>query len=168
MSSKQRRKAEQRRRSKHDEFAGLKRKLQQSSLGVKQVVVAPSGEVKMSDVLGDFVAPYYSMAKTANAYRMLLTLGSLAWNASFLSHDQQEEMIDQVLASGLPTATDQEATELRALVHELIARRKALFSEHKRLIVSFDLKDTGEGYHLAVASTLEEVPLKDRGSVEEC
>src|SRR5712692_243504 len=159
MSSKKRRTAKQRRQSKHDEFASLKRKLHQSPLGDKRVVVAPSGEVKMSDVLGDFVAPYYSFTNTDKAYRMLLTLGTLAWNASFLSDDQQEEMINQVLASGLPTATDQEATDIKALVRELIARRKALFSGHKRLIVSFELKDTGEGYHLAVASTLGAVPL---------
>src|SRR5438067_793128 len=102
MASKKRRAAQQKRQSKHDEFASLKRKLAQSPLGDTPVVVAPSDEVKMSDVLGDFVAPFYSFTHTANACRMLLTLGALAWNASFLSEDEQEEMINQVLAGGLP------------------------------------------------------------------
>jgi hypothetical protein len=162
MSSKKRRAAKQKRQPKQDEFAGLKRKLQQLPFGDGGVVVAPRGEVKMSDVLTDFVEPYESSAGTGDAYRVLVTLGALAWNASFLSGDQQEEMITSVLASGIRTATYREAAEIRALVHALITRRQSVFSEHKRLIISFDFKDTGNGYYLSVASTLAEVPLKQQ------
>jgi hypothetical protein len=161
MSSKKRRAAKQKRQPKRDEFANLKRKLQQSPLGAERFVVAPKGEVKMSKVLADFVAPYLSFANTENAYRLLLTLGMMAWNASLLPDDEQEDMINQVLASGLPTVTDQEATDIRTLARELIARRKALFAEHKRWIVSFEWNDTGKGYQLSVASTPGAVRLED-------
>jgi len=75
MSAKKRRAAKQDRQPKQDEFAGLKRKLQQLPLGDSEVGVAASGEVKMSEVLTEFVAPYASSARTGDACRVLVTLG---------------------------------------------------------------------------------------------
>jgi hypothetical protein len=167
MSVKKRRAAKQRHQPQQDEFAGLKHRLRQLPLGDGEVVVTPSGEVKMSEVLADFVAPYAASARTGDAYRVLVTLGTLAWNASFLSGDQQEEMIRGTLAKGLSAATYQEAAEVRRLLHALIDRRQSVFAEHKRLILGFDWKDTGNGYQLDVASTLDEVPLRPREEVDE-
>ena len=39
----------------------------------------------------------------------------------------------------------------------MIARKQAYFSEYTRMIVNFELTETRDGYHLAVASTLEQV-----------
>jgi hypothetical protein len=163
MSKKSRRATKQAGQANHDEFAGLKRKLRQFPEGDRPVVVAPAGEVKMSDVLTDFVAPYESSAGTGDGYRVLLTMGMLAWNASFLPSHEQEKMVNELLANALPTATYQERLELKRVVHALIDRRQSAFAQHKRLILSFDWKDTGDGYHLSVASTLDEPPLRKPG-----
>jgi hypothetical protein len=39
----------------------------------------------------------------------------------------------------------------------LMARKQAYFSAYRRNIIDYELTDTGKGYRLFVASTLEEV-----------
>ena len=43
---------------------------------------------------------------------------------------------------------------MRALLEDLVARKRELFAAERRYIVDFDLKATADGYQLAVASTL--------------
>ena len=122
-----------------------------------RVVVEPGDALKMSEVLTDFVEPYVRFADTQEAYRRLLTLAVLAWNASFLPVREQREMINTVIDEGIPTATEELRTGLKDIVLMLIARKREHFSEHKRKIIDFEVTDTGKGYRVIVASTLEEV-----------
>ena len=66
-------------------------------------------------------------------------------------------MVDKVLRT-IAASSEELKTELRETVKVLIARKKAHFSEYKRTILDFELTDTGQGYHLSVASTLGEPP----------
>ncbi|HID86163.1 MAG TPA: hypothetical protein EYP55_02155 [Anaerolineae bacterium] len=109
----------------------------------------------MSQVLRDFVEPYLEFADTEEAYRKLLTLAVLAWNASFLSEEERQDMIDRVLSEGLSEADDELKAGLKSIVNMLIRRKEEHFAAYTRRIIDFDVTDTGEGYHLAVASTLE-------------
>ena len=40
------------------------------------------------------------------------------------------------------------------MVRALIARKQTLFSDNTRKIINIELTETGDGFHLAVASTL--------------
>jgi len=144
------------RHQKPKRLEGLKRKLAQGPFRGQKTVIAPSGQVRMSDVLADFVEPYRQSADTEEAYRKLLTLAVMAWNTALLPEKAQHAMVDRVLDEGLPTAPPELKTGLKEIVHRLMARKKVYFSENKRTIIDFELTDTGRGYHLAVASTLEE------------
>jgi len=158
MASSKSRKIKRKRTSKRKQkrFEGLKSKLERGPLRVQRFVVEPRGEAKMSEVLTDFVEPYRELADTEEAYRKLLTLAILAWNASFLPEKEQQEMVERVLVGGIPGATKELKAGLREIVSKLIARKKAYFVEYRRIIIDYELKDTGRGYHLAVASTLQE------------
>jgi hypothetical protein len=153
---KSRSKRRHKRNQKPKRFEGLKRKLEQGPFRGQKTVIAPSGQARMSDVLADFVEPYRELADTEEAHRKLLTLAVMAWNAALLPEKEQHAMVDRVLDEGLPTATPELKIGLKEIVHRLMARKKAYFSENKRTIIDFELTDTGRGYHLAVASTLEE------------
>ena len=107
----------------------------------------------MSEVLTDFLAPYFEFAGTDAAYRRLLTLAIAAWNTSFLPEEEQQDMVDEVLRT-MPTTSEELETDLRETVKVLIERKKARFSEYTRTILDFELVDMGEDYHLSVASTL--------------
>ncbi len=110
----------------------------------------------MSEVLMDFVEPYLEFADTEEDFRKLLTLAAIAWNASFLSKEEQQDIVDSILDEGIPGATEELKTGLKEIVNMLIARKKAYFSQYTRRIIDFELTDIGRGYHLSVASTLGE------------
>jgi hypothetical protein len=86
--SKSRGKRRRKRKSKRGELERLKAKLEQGPFRGQKLVIAPSGRVKMSEVLEDFVEPYMDLADTEEAFHKLLTLAIMAWNASFLSEEE--------------------------------------------------------------------------------
>jgi len=155
-SKKRKRKRKRKRTDNRSEFERLKAKLEQGPFHGMKLVVAPSGSVKMSKVLEDFVEPYMGSVDTEQAYRRLLTLAVMAWNTSFLPEEERQEMIDRVLEAAIPSGDDELRAGLKGIVNMLIARKRAYFSEYTRHIIDFEVTDTGEEYHLTVASTLDE------------
>ena len=156
------RKIKRRKKQKHKrqkqgqkQLKSLKHKLKQGHFRGREIITNPSGDVKMSEVLMDFVAPYHELADTSEAYRKLLTLGITAWNASFLPKEAQQDMVDGIISGGIHSATYELQTGLKDIVNMLIARKEEYFSEYRRDIIDFELTDTGDGYHLSVASILE-------------
>jgi hypothetical protein len=119
-----------------------------------RVVYEPAGREKMSEVLEDFIEPYRELADTEDAFRKLLHLGMLAWNAALLPEGQRRAMIDEMLAAGLARASEADRARARELVEALVRRKEEHFATNRRAIVSFELTDRGDDYHLSVASTL--------------
>jgi len=156
MTSSKSRKTKRRRKRRQKRLESFKRKLAQGPLRGQKIVIAPRGKEKMSEVLMDFVEPYLEFADTEEDFRKLLTLAAIAWNASFLSKEEQQDIVDSILDEGIPGATEELKTGLKEIVNMLIARKKAYFSQYTRRIIDFELTDIGRGYHLSVASTLGE------------
>lgn len=103
-------------RRKQNRFENLKRKLELGPFRTEKIVIEPCGEVKMSEVLMDFVEPYRELADAEEAYRKLLTLAVMAWNASFLPEKEQQDMIERVLDEGIQTGTEELKTGLKEIV----------------------------------------------------
>ncbi len=122
--------------------------------GGSRIVSAPAGQEKMSEVLEAFVAPYREATDTEDAFRNLLNLGMLAWNAALLPEDKRRGMLDEVLAAGFPRASGEDRARARELVEDLIRRKERHFADNRRAIVSFNLTNLGHEYRLFVASTL--------------
>lgn len=144
------------RKRDHEHYESLISKMEQGPLKGMKYVIEPGGKVKMSEVLGAFVEPYAEGADSEEAYRKLLTLGVVAWNASFFPEDERQAMIDKVLDEGIPQGSKELKRGLKNIVNELLARKLAYFAEYTRDILDFQVTDTGTGYHLSVVSTLEE------------
>lgn len=119
-----------------------------------RVVRTPAGQEKMSLVLEAFVSPYREVADTEDAFRNLLNLGMLAWNAALLPEDKRSAMLDEMLEAGFSRASKAVRARARELVEDLIRRKQQHFADNRRPIVSFELTDTGQEYRLFVASTL--------------
>jgi hypothetical protein len=119
-----------------------------------KVVYEPAGREKMSEVLEDFVEPYRDLADTEDAFRKLLNLAVLAWNAALLPEGQRRAMIEETLEAGLSRASAADRAQARAFLKTLVRRKDEHFAANRRAIISFELTDTGDGYHLTVASTL--------------
>ena len=132
------------------------RKLKQGPFRGAKIAVEPRGEVKMSKALTDFVEPYLELANidTTEDYQKLLTLAIVAWNASLLPEEEQQDMIDTISDEALPLADEELKAGLKEITRMLIARKKKYFSEYARTILEFELTDTRGGHYLAVVSTL--------------
>ena len=134
--------------------ACLSKKLSKNSSFFDKVIVSPPGEAKMSEVLEEFIEPYREVDETLKETIRLLTLATLAWNMALFAPEQQQEMMDQVLTDELVEGDQELKAEIQELIKELIRRKNRYFSQYKRMIVDFELKDQGNGYYLSVASTL--------------
>jgi hypothetical protein len=119
-----------------------------------RVVYEPAGREKMSEVLEDFIDPLRGMASTEDEFRKLLMLGSLAWNAALLPEDKRRAMIEETLGAGFSRAGEAERDAVREIVELLVRRKLEHFAANQRAIISFELTDTGDDFHLSVASTL--------------
>jgi hypothetical protein len=119
-----------------------------------RVVYEPTGREKMSETLEDFIEPYRELADNEDAFRKLLNLGVLAWNAALLPDDQRRRAIDETLSAGLSRSSKEDRALAKEFIEKLVRRKEERFAANQRAIISFELTDTGDGYHLTVASTL--------------
>ena len=63
-------------------------------------------------------------------------------------------MIDEMVEAGLPRAAETDRAQAREIIEMLVRRKEEHFTANRRAIISFELTDTGDDYHLSVASTL--------------
>jgi hypothetical protein len=119
-----------------------------------RVVRTPAGQEKMSEVLEEFVAPYRDQTDSEDAFRALLHLGMLAWNAAMLPEDERQDVVEELLREGFSSAPKKVQAEAREIVENLIRRKQEHFAANQRPIVSFELTDTGSEYRLFVASAV--------------
>jgi hypothetical protein len=119
-----------------------------------ETVINPSGVVKMSEVLEDFVEPYLEFSENHQQREQLFGLAMTAWNLALLPERRRqvvfERTFEQVISqTGLPKR------DFSGIIGEMITRKLDYFADNRRMIVSFELKDTGRDFQLLVASTLE-------------
>jgi hypothetical protein len=113
-----------------------------------------AGDDKLSDLLGDFLAPYSQLAEDEQSYRNLLRIGIAAWNLALFPPEQHPALLDELVSPERLAVDEAARAEMRALLEALVARKREHFAAERRYIVDFDLRRTEAGYQLAVASTL--------------
>lgn len=133
---------------------GLAKKVQKGSLGhhVKGIVQNPRGQVKMSEVLEDFVEPYLEEIEGYVAKDRFISVAVLAWNLAIMPEEARQtakEQLQNQLEQG-ELSGDQELWD--SLLDELVERKFQYFADNRRLIMEFQFEDTGDQYHLSVAS----------------
>ena len=120
-----------------------------------QLIPAPPDELKMSEVLGEFIWPWLWHGMDMTQQRNLLDLAIVAWNAAIESEAKRDKWITQSLSKLLPAEMSRmDRANARQLVMEMIDRKLADFASIRRLIYSHKLTDLGNGQrHLSVTST---------------
>jgi hypothetical protein len=140
----------------------LRQKIKSSPLGDQvSLVMNPSGVVKMSEVLEEFVDPYLDFARTRQQRRKLFEVAVLAWNLTLLPEDSQQQMVEKIIEEGITGRDPLARQDTRQILNEMMERKEQLFADNKRYIVNFNLQDTGQTFHLSVASTLMKQPTED-------
>jgi hypothetical protein len=117
-----------------------------------QVLYEPAGEIKMSEALIALMEPYLDSIETLNAYRNLASMAAIAWNNSVLPPEAQMKPSELINKLDMPA---EDLPLMEELLTSLLKRKKALFPDVQRMIVSYEVTGTGRGnWHLSVASTL--------------
>jgi hypothetical protein len=91
-------------------------------------------------------------ADTLVAMKNLVGMGAMVWNITLMPPNKQKEQIQKLLKTMKPEPEDAEL--LYRMIGDMMQRKQALYPEVHRFIVSFEVEDTGDGWHLSVASTV--------------
>jgi hypothetical protein len=140
------------RKKKKEIFDDLANRVTAKRKDVK-VVMNPDGEISMSDAISKLIEPYQDDDYDYETSRKLVTFACVAWNASILPKEMQDEMVGRLLDS--VASNDKHRSGLLDLITALMARKRNLFPDISRMIVDFKVTDLGNDFHIAVASTLE-------------
>ena len=120
----------------------------------QKVITGPTGDgTKMSEVLEEFVEPYLQFAETKEAYQKLITTAIVAWNVMLFPEKDRSSSLDELLAT-LPKNVRKDGKQV---IEELMVRKERFFSQYKRMIIDFEVTDTGNGWHLSVMSAADQV-----------
>jgi hypothetical protein len=149
---KQKKKTKKRIRSKLAETGErLVKRMRRQGLDAK-FVRNPAGQVKMSDVLHEFIDPWIDMARTNEEMRKLLSTALVAWNAALLPEAERPVFLAEFTATLPPEL----AADFDAVIQEMIERKDRHFSQVRRKILAYELVPEGDDYHISVMSTLPE------------
>lgn len=137
-------------RRKRERHAGSPLKLPQWMEGDVQIRRGGNGP-KISASLGELIEPYAIKDLTPDELRKLVGLGVAAWNLSSLDESLRTNKIGQLLeAIGAPDDLD-----LMDLIRALIDRKRALFADDSRFIVSWDVRQDKNHFHISAAALIK-------------
>jgi hypothetical protein len=122
-----------------------------AQIAAKFVNSAP-GQVKMSEVLEDFVEPYLHEAPSFGDKERLFGIAVIAWNIAIMPESEQQPFIDQMIEEMLGNTDARLQRDTKALLAEMMVRKKTKFADNCRMIAEFQLQDMGKAFHLSVAS----------------
>ena len=114
-----------------------------------KIVVQPTGETKMSEVLLEFIEPYSQYWKTKEDLTKLLAVAVIAWNAARLPGGERKEIIENTGKAIPPEILE----DTKAIIEMMIERKEMHFAHNKRMIMNYKVTMTKEGPHVTVLST---------------
>lgn len=145
-SKKRKKKCRDRRRGLQN---ALRRRVKENFPHQEVIIGPPKNGIKMSEVLEEFVEPYRKFAETKEAYRKLLTTAIIAWNVTLFPEKDRSSRLEELVVT-LPEDVRKDG---RQIIEELMVRKERFFSQHRRMIIDFEVADTGGEWHLSVMST---------------
>lgn len=134
-------------------------RLEKAGLGPRKVIRNPPGQVKMSEVLRDFLDPYWHIPGTEEAMRQLITTALVAWNTALLPLEEQANHLEEVAA----TLPEDLRTDFYSIIAEMIERKNQYFAEYERLIMDYELVDRGNDYNITVMSWMSTAEMDREG-----
>jgi hypothetical protein len=148
-------KQQQTNKTPDEAFTEFQQKVKKGVLAnnISGIVTNPQGEVKMSDVLEEFVEPYLPAIKNHNQREKLFTMAVIAWNAAIMPDLERQSMLDQTIKQGFAGNPLVQMDALN-IIEEMIQRKQQFFADNERMIMDFQVQDMGKNFHLSIASTL--------------
>lgn len=131
-----------------------KRRTNPVPMGVLPAVsrAMPPQQGPLSEALVKIIEPYQNGASSLETYRLLVTLGALAWNLTILPEHKRNLHIGGTMSKmDFPDRDD-----WQDLLRTLVQRKERLFPHDGRIIVDSQVTTTPTGYYITVASARAE------------
>lgn len=106
---------------------------------------------KISEILLEFAEPLTAACEGDKAFYNALQLSVIAWNSSFFSLKERNELIDEGINKHIDNNEDREIT--KEIISMMLDRKKKNFSHIKMFIVDFEITYKGKKRHLTVLSS---------------
>ncbi|MBT9316118.1 hypothetical protein [Leptothoe spongobia] len=134
----------------------FEQKFKQSKIAnsLTDIVKNPKGEVKMSEVLEEFVEPYLPEANGLEQRKMVFEMAVIAWNLAIIPKNQRKSVLEDLFRDLLKGKKAIVKRDLNNLIDEMVDRKLEFFLNNRRYILDCQLEDAGDQFHLSVASTL--------------
>lgn len=117
-------------------------------------IVPNTGEAeKMSDVILRFATPLQD--EYGIVPPNMIRFAILVWNASVLPKKDQAEIIKDI-ARVLPNPDEEMKEITESIIIMLLERKEKYFSDNKRFIVDYNIRETSRRIHLDCVSTMPE------------
>jgi len=109
---------------------------------------------KISASLLDLIDPYADDDLPLDKMRTLVGMGVVAWNIASTSntHDETAAELDRLIRDAPALVESASTADLREAIQALVERKRLLFPEDKRLVVSYELRRERSGIHLRAAT----------------
>jgi hypothetical protein len=103
---------------------------------------------KISALLGKLIDPYVIKDITPGQFRKLVACGVIAWNLSSFEESRRTEEIGRFI-DDIGAADFMDFT---AIIQIMVARKLALFPDDSRFVVSWDVKQDNNRFHITAAA----------------
>ncbi len=110
----------------------------------------PRGMRKMSEVLHEFLAPYWDIPEDEETMKKLIATAVTAWNLALLPESERPRHLVK-LAKVLPRELRE---DFYAIIGELVERKEKYFARYDRVIVDYEVVERGDTWNFSVLSTL--------------
>jgi len=151
------RKAQKSRAQRHSQPStqkGLFKRVQSSEYFKNTKLIPNTGEVeKMSDVILRFAEPLQDEYGVVPPD--MIRFAILVWNASVLPKEAQDQAFKDINKI-IPNDDRKARQEMLMVISMLLERKEKYFSDNKRFIVDYNIRESSRRIHLDVASTLPE------------
>ena len=121
--------------------------------GIEAEPIRSNAFEKMSDILLDYAEPFLDTIDVNNKaeYEKVIMMAIMFWNCSILDESRENRKIVRDVLK--PFMTDAES---RNVVSYMFKRKRMMYPDNKRMMLNYELTKAPGGFHLSVASTINE------------
>ncbi len=125
---------------------------------------ASSIEQKVSDVILEFAEPLLEYARNERSFKTMVGFAIACWDVALRPEEEQEKSICDAIHRVAKEAGDdpETAAHLETVARVLLARKKAIYPNDRRIILNYEFVEEGDSTQLIVTFAME-APLSTPG-----
>ena len=120
--------------------------------GIEHEVIRDSSLERMSEILREYADPFLNIVDTDSKaeYEKAIMISIMFWNYSIVKEasSKEQKKIEKMLR---PMMSD---VESKYIIEYMLDRKRQMYPDNKRMIMSYEVTETSDSYNLYVVSTM--------------